>query len=233
MKTLILSREQAIGQAAEEIGRILKAKPNAVVALAPDEECLALYERLAAMSASGALELSETELFIISEFEGLDGTDPRSCEARVKAAFAGASLSDGRFHLLSCAAPQEADEALARLGGLDLAILGIGWNARLGFNEPATPFDSRAHLQKLAPATRRELAALFGGEELVPVRGVTLGIRTLTEARRSLVLAFGEEKAKAAFDMLYARNDSAVPAAFLQIPSEVTVYLDEAAAAKL
>ena len=60
-----------------------------------------------------------------------------------------------------------------------------------------------------------------------------MGIKTIVSARSILLLAFGEEKADAAHAMLYARTDSAVPAAFLQLPAEVTVFLDRAAAAKL
>ena len=125
------------------------------------------------------------------------------------------------------------DEKIASAGGLDLAVLGLGVNAHIGFNEPATPFDSLTHRQKLTDATKRQKAAQFGGFEAVPAYGLTMGIKTLVEAREIMLLALGEEKAEAAFKMLYARTDSAVPAAFLQLPSQVTVYLDEAAGAKL
>ena len=111
--------------------------------------------------------------------------------------------------------------------------MGLGDNAHVGYNEPATPYDSRTHRQKLTDSTRRQLADQFGGAERVPAYAWTMGIKTLVEARQILVLAFGEEKAKPAFQMLYARDDSFVPAAFLQLPPEVTVLLDEAAAAKI
>ena len=112
-------------------------------------------------------------------------------------------------------------------------MLGLGDNARIGFNEPATPFDSGTHLQKLTRKTRAELASLFGGEENVPARGVTQGFRTLCFARDIVVIAHGEEKATALYRMLYGRNDSVYPAAFLQLPASVTVYADEEASAKL
>ena len=74
---------------------------------------------------------------------------------------------------------------------------------------------------------------LFGGEEQVPAYGVTLGIHALIRAGKRIVLAFGEERADPVFRMLYARTDSFVPAAFLQIPLETEIYLDPAAAAKI
>ena len=112
-------------------------------------------------------------------------------------------------------------------------MIGIGHNGHIGYNEPGTPFDSLTRIQILAPATRRQLADTFGGEEKVPEKAVTMGIKTITGARDIAVLAFGEDKAAAVFEMLYARDDSVIPAAFLQIPVNVTVYLDEAASSKL
>ena len=85
----------------------------------------------------------------------------------------------------------------------------------------------------LNAATRRELAESFGGEERVPVFGLTMGIKTLVEARETLIVSLGASHAKAVFDSLYGRDDSTVPAAFLQLYPNVTLYLDEESAAKL
>ena len=125
------------------------------------------------------------------------------------------------------------DGMIEEKGGIDLAVLDIGLNARIGFNEPATPFDSLSHRQKLSDSSRRELAPLFGGEERVPEFGLTMGIKTLVSARDILLISSGESRADAVFNMLYGRNDSFVPAAFLQIPLNVTVCLDGASAKKL
>ena len=95
------------------------------------------------------------------------------------------------------------------------------------------PFDSLTHRQKLTDKTRAQLAASFGSAEAVPEYAWTMGIKTLVSARKILVLAYGEEKAWAVFQMLYARDDSVIPAAFLQVPAEVTVLVDSAAAQKL
>ena len=127
---------------------------------------------------------------------------------------------------------QDYDRLIEEAGGLDLAVLGIGDNGHIGYNEPATPYDSRTHRQKLTDATKRQNAAIFGSAEAVPDYAWTMGIKTLVLARQILVLAAGEEKAQPVFKMLYARDDSVVPAAFLQLPLNVEVYVDEAAGAK-
>ena len=125
------------------------------------------------------------------------------------------------------------DEAIRRCGGLDLAVLGLGVNAHIGYNEPGTQFSTGCRVQKLTGKTKQQLAWLFPDGASVPEKAVTMGIRTLTQAKEILVLAVGEEKAKAVFDMLYARDDSVIPAAFLQIPANVTVCVDPAAGSRL
>jgi glucosamine-6-phosphate deaminase len=131
------------------------------------------------------------------------------------------------------AAPEGSDTRIEAFGGLDLAVLGLGENCHIGYNEPGTLFDSGTHVQKLTERTRKQLLNRGFSEEALPERAVTLGIAALTNARKILLLAFGEEKAAAVFQMLYAKTTSYIPAAYLQIPPEVTVLLDSAAAEKL
>ena len=112
-------------------------------------------------------------------------------------------------------------------------MLGLGEDCHIGYNEPGTLFDTFTHVQKLTDRTRRQLLARGFSEGEIPERAVTMGVRTLTDARKILLLAFGEAKAAAVFQMLYAKTTSYIPAAYLQIPPEVTVILDVAAAARL
>ena len=130
-------------------------------------------------------------------------------------------------------APEAYDRLIETLGGIDLAILGIGEDCHIGYNEPGTLFESRTHVQKLTDRTRRQLLKRGFTDEDMPETAVTMGIHDLTRARHILLLAFGEDKAAAVYQMLYARTTPYIPAAFLQIPLEVTVLLDEGAASKL
>ena len=234
MKTRIDDREAAVSQAADSFCALLAEKPEAVVALGANDECLALYRELRRRVESGALDLTWARFFALPEFEGLAGDDGRSCRARLRAALLDrADPEGGRSVFLSAETAPDVDRRIEDCGGLDLAVLGLGERGRVGFNEPGTPFVAPAHRQKLTKATGRELAVLFGGEEQVPAYGVTLGIHALIRAGKRIVLAFGEERADPVFRMLYARTDSFVPAAFLQFPLETEIYLDPAAAAKI
>ena len=119
------------------------------------------------------------------------------------------------------------------LGGIDLAVLGIGEDCHIGYNEPGTLYDTHTHVQKLTDRTKRQLLKRGFTDSDMPEQAVTMGIKELVSAREILLLASGREKAGAVYQMLYAKNTSYIPAAYLQLPPEVTVLLDTDAAAEL
>ncbi len=231
MKTLVSVTEESVRAAAEQILAVIKRKPDAVIALGAlcGEETV--LRELSRRAEAEAVSLDTVRFFAVCAFDGLSPDDPAGVGARLAEALmrpSGAGKSD--LLLPEADDPAEYDEKLRAAGGIDLALLGLGDNARVGFNEPATPYDSHTHLQKLTDRTKKELAPFFGGEEKVPPRGVTMGFRELCAAREIVVIAHGEQKSKALYHMLYARDDSVYPAAFLQLPANVTVYADTGAA---
>lgn len=234
MKTTVLPRAEALAAAADAISALLLEKPDAVMAVSAGESCLALYDVLAARCTAGQLDLSGARIFALTEYEGLSAEDPRSCRALLETRLlVPCGIPVEHVCFLSSEDYENYDAEIAAAGSLDLTVLDIGVNGRFGFNEPATPYDSRTHRQKLTQKTRMELAPQFGGEEAVPVYGLTAGVKTVVGAKEILVLSLGESRADAVFKMLYARTDGIMPAAFLQLPMNVHVYLDEEAAAKL
>ena len=232
MKTIVRGSEECCRLAAGQIRDLLREKPEAVLALAAGRTLAPLYAELAGLCRAGELSLRQARVFAVTEYENCP--KELSCRCALETALLETTdLAPENCRFLSAESAEDFDEAIRSAGGLDLAVLGLGDNGHIGYNEPATPYASRTHRQKLTDATRRQLAGQFGGEDKVPAYAWTMGIKTLVEAGQILVLAFGEEKAKPAFQMLYARDDSYVPAAFLQLPPNVTVYLDRAAAAKI
>lgn len=234
MKTITGERSRILTQAADQIVDYIDLHPHAVIALGANDDCLLLYRALRQRLDEGRLDLSRTRFFGVTEFEGIAPDDPNSCRYRLREALLDkADPSGERSIFLDPDRAERYDGLIAEAGGLDLAILGVGQRGRIGFNEPGTPFDSQTHRQKLTKATKRELSEVFGGEDRVPDFGLTMGIHTIVGAKEILVFTCGEDKADPVFRMLYARDDSFVPAAFLQLPLQVTVYADEKAAAKL
>ena len=232
MKIVVSDSADAIKQAAAHIQRVLAKKPEAVLALAGGRTMEALYAELAGLYETGQLILKEAKLFLVAEFES--APEELSCRwALEKGLIRRTDLLPANCRFLCQETLDTYDTIIEQAGGLDLAVLGLGNNGHIGFNEPATPFASYTHRQKLTDATKRQNAARFGGEALVPDYGLTMGIKTITQAREMILLALGGEKAPAVFRTVYGKTESYTPASFLQLPLEVTLYLDNQAADKI
>lgn len=228
MKTIISAEKEILNLAAVHIKRTVSNKSDAVLALCGGRTVQGLYTLLMDMYKREEISFSAVRIFAVTDF--VDA--PESLRAKKQLYddfFSKTDLKPDNFFFPEPESAEKYDELIESCGGIDLAVLGIGENAHIGYNEPATPFASVSHVQKLTDATKRQLEKQFKTAEKLPERAVTMGIKTITQSRDILLLASGEEKSQAVHKMLYGRNDSVVPAAFLQIPLNVTVYLDEAA----
>lgn len=230
VKTRIFETErETLEAAAAELRRFLAAKPAAVLALSAGQTALRVYE---ALERLGGPDLSRAWAFSVAEFE--DVPEELSCRrALERSALFRLGLREENCVFLSRETLEDYDERIAAAGGLDLAVLGLGVNAAIGCNEPATPYDSPTHRQKLTDASRRHLAGRFGGEERAPETALTMGIHTLVSAGETVLAAVGAEKAQAAHRMVYGRSESYSPASFLQLPREVSAFFDRAAGEQL
>ena len=232
MKTLIRAQDELFRLAADKVCSLLREKPDAALTLAAGRTMFPLWELLCEAAAGGEADFSAARFFQTAEFLGVpeEKSLRRLTEERLLRKI---GIPEENCFWLTEENAGRCDEAIRRCGGLNLAVLGLGVNAHIGYNEPGTQFSTGCRVQKLTGKTKQQLAWLFPDAASVPEKAVTMGIRTLTQAKEILVLAVGEEKAKAVFDMLYARDDSVIPAAFLQIPANVTVYADPAAGSRL
>ena len=232
MKTIICEKSQLPEKAADYIAKILQQKQNAVLAMACGETMKPVWKRLADRCEKGELSFAGVRVLCVTEFA--DAAEEKSCRHALRTGL----LEHVDVRPENCFfpdpnAPEEYDRLIERLGGIDLAVLGIGEDCHIGYNEPGTLFEARTHVQKLTDRTKRQLLRRGFTDSDMPEKAVTMGIHALTRAREILLLAFGEDKAAAVYQMLYAKTTPYIPAAFLQIPAEVTVLLDEAAAEKL
>ena len=229
MKTIISGKKEACQKAADEIARLVRDKPDACIAFSAAEIPDELFEELRVLYLAGKADFSKLRVFTAAEYvpgNMLGALLREKMHSRV-------NISRENCFFMNEDTYSKYDKTIASFGGLDMAVLGLGDNCQIGFNEAGTPFSSLTHIQKLTDSFRRQFASLFGDQEKIPEKGMTLGIRSITNADKIIVLAFGEGKADALHRMYYARNDIATPAAFLQIPSDVSVYTDPAAAINL
>lgn len=128
---------------------------------------------------------------------------------------------------------QSYEDAIEEAGGIDLQVLGIGHNGHIGFNEPGSSPDIRTHVTELNEITIRDAARSFGGAEHVPKRALTMGVRTILDARRVVLLAFGQSKADIVKKAITSDVTAEVPATYLHLHHDTAFFLDLAAGAKM
>jgi glucosamine-6-phosphate deaminase len=236
---ILPAEEDAAAAAAMWIAQLLTATPDLVFALPAGRTPLALYAALVARHRAGQADFSAAATFGLDEFVGLRPADPRSYHALVRR-----HLLDHvnvpharRFTLNGAAADWRREVAayerkLSSVGGLDLAIVGIGRNGHIGFNEPADRLEARTHRVRLRPQSRRANVAHFGGRlRDVPAYALSMGMGTILSARGVLLLAFGRPKAAIVRRALTGPVTTQVPASLLQLHPNALVVLDKEAAA--
>ena len=125
------------------------------------------------------------------------------------------------------------EQLIAGCGGIGLQLLGLGRDGHLGFNEPLSAFRSRTRVKALSPVTRAQNAPLFSSAGEVPRRAITMGLGTILDARRCLLLATGADKAEIAAQAVEGPMTGMVSASALQLHPRCVVVLDEAAAGRL
>jgi len=215
------------------------SNPGMTVAVPTGRTPMEMYRRLVAAHRAGVVDLGRVRWFALDEFLGVSSDQAGSFRRwLLERLIRPAGLEPAHLHSLRGDTEDPAAEAAAyearirEAGGLDLALLGLGHNGHLAFNEPGTPGDSHAGPRPLTSATREANAYLFHAGE-VPTHGMSMGLGTLGEARRLVLLATGASKA-AAVEAL-TRPDitvEACPAALLRVHPDAAVFLDRAAASR-
>lgn len=234
------NEEAAAGLVARIVAHDLRANPHLVLGLATGKTMECVYRRLVGLHQKEGLDFSLCSTFNLDEYVGLVPSDPNSYRHYMEHhLFRHVNLDPRNSHLPNgTASDLEAEcrhyEALIqRFGGIDLQLLGIGKAGHIGFNEPLSALRSRTRVKALTPTTLKQNAALFGGEDQVPRRAITMGVGTIIEARRCILLATGSSKAEVIAQAVEGPITSMVTASALQLHPRCTVIVDEAAAAKL
>jgi len=217
-------------RAAQIVFAELARKPNLVLGLATGKTPIGLYERLRKKPEAFA----DVRFFNLDEFFGLAPSDPNSFNFffyqhllnHVKHQPKNVHLFRGDVKDLEEEAAL-AEDRIRVVGGIDLQILGIGRNGHIGFNEPGSSLGSRTRPKTLEPET----VAHYGGS--IPNLAITMGVGTIMESRRCLMLASGAEKADIVCRMVEGPIMAEVPATALQMHPRAVAILDEASASKL
>ncbi len=201
-----------------------------------------LYRELIRLHREAGLDFSRVISFNLDEYYPMRPDDPQSYRRWMQETFfnhvnippQNVHVPDGTIR------PEEAEEyclryeqRIRRAGGIDLQVLGIGRTGHIGFNEPGSTRHSRTRMVTLDPVTRRDAAGDFFGEENVPHQAITMGVGTILDARKIVLMAFGEHKAPIVQRAVEGPVSDAVAASFLQQHPDATFLLDQAAAGDL
>lgn len=226
---------------AGRVGAALRETPDLVLGLPTGRTPLLLYEELVSLYKCGSADFSRVTTFNLDEFLGIPAKHPGSYRAFMRRyLFDHVNADPARTHFLDGAATDPLEEceryerAIDQAGGIDLQIVGIGTNGHIGFNEPAPELEARTHRVTLKPETRRSNAALFGGDpENVPREALSMGMGTILQARRAVLIATGPTKATCVERLVNGPITTLLPASFLQLHPNAEIFLDQDAAREL
>jgi glucosamine-6-phosphate deaminase len=211
-----------------------------VLGLATGRTMESVYCLLVEQHRRQQLDFSLCRTFNLDEYVGLSANDDRSYRHymnqhlfnQVNIDLRNTHLPDGTATDLDGECVHY-EQLIAKSGGIDLQLLGVGQAGHIGFNEPLSALRSRTRVKALTPATLQQNAAFFGGADHVPRRAITMGVGTILEARRCLLLATGSAKAEIIARAVEGPITSMISATALQLHSRCTVVVDEAAAGRL
>ena len=233
------STEAACGMVAQIIARAVQQKPETVLGLATGRTMENVYGKLADMCRAGTLDFSACRSFNLDEYIGLEKDDINSYHHYMnEQLFKHINMKPGNTYLPDGTAKdlkaeaQAYEEKILACGGIDIQLLGIGRSGHIGFNEPLSSLMSRTRDKVLAPETMAQNGPLFIGGEM-PRRAMTMGVGTILESRRALVLVTGEEKAAILAEAVEGSVTSRVTASALQLHPSCVVVVDKGAASEL
>lgn len=236
-------RAKDYGDMSRKAANIISAqvilKPDCVLGLATGSTPIGTYKQLIDWYNKGDLDFAQVSTYNLDEYRGLAGNDPQSYRYFMNTnLFDHVNINKANTHVpdgiaadpaTSCAAY---DAMVAAAGYPDLQLLGIGNNGHIGFNEPDDHFSKGTHCVNLAESTIQANSRLFDSIDDVPRQAFSMGIQTIMNAKQVLVIANGEAKADAVYNMIYGPVTPQCPASILQLHPNCVVVADEAAMSK-
>ncbi|MBQ1245372.1 MAG: glucosamine-6-phosphate deaminase [Clostridia bacterium] len=227
--------EEISAVAADIVADVMKAKPDCVLGLATGSTPVGMYKKLIEKNAAGEIDFSAVTTVNLDEYYPIAPDNDQSYRYFMNEnLFNHVNIDKSRTYVPDgladdpAAACEAYEEIVARVGGADIQVLGIGQNGHIGFNEPAEALDVKTHVTGLTESTIKANARFFASEADVPTKALTMGIGTILGAKKIIILANGAAKHDAISTMLAGGLTTACPASMLNLHNDVTVICDEA-----
>lgn len=229
------SYENLSRMAAGIICATVASKPNAILGLATGSSPLGTYQEMIASNQRGDVDFSHVTSVNLDEYAGLDGDHEQSYRYFMnKNLFSQINIKmENTYVPNGCAKDlaqegKEYDAFIKQLGGIDVQLLGIGLDGHIGFNEPDDVFTAETHEVVLDPSTIEANARFFENEAEVPRTAITMGIMSIMQAKKIILIANGKNKKDIVEKAVYGPITPKVPASILQLHPDVTVIYTEA-----
>ena len=226
--------EKLSRQAANIISAQVILRPDSVLGLATGSSPLGTYKQLIEWYKKGDIDFSQVTSVNLDEYVGLDGTNDQSYRYFMNKNFFEHINIDinNTFVPNGCAVDlagegKRYDEHIAELGGIDLQLLGIGLDGHIGFNEPDKYFVKSTHVVDLHESTIKANSRFFANEDEVPKRAITMGMVSIMQAKKILLIASGKEKRDILEKAFYGPVTPEIPASILQLHPDITVIYSE------
>lgn len=241
MKIIVVDNyDEMSKKGADIIASQVILKSNSILGLATGDTPLGIYERLIDMYKKGDVDFSEVRTFNLDEYYKLKEEDPQSYHYfmdnnlfnHINIKRENISLPNGNAEDIEEECTNY-DNKIYEFGGIDVQILGIGVNGHIGFNEPDSKFEPKTHLVKLKQKTIESNSRLFNSIDEVPTKAVSMGMKTIMQSKKIVLLASGKVKAEAILKAVKGDISPEVPASILQLHKDVTVIIDKEAASLL
>ena len=227
-------------KAANIISAQVIMKPNCVLGLATGSTPIGTYDQLVEWYNKGDLDFSEVTTVNLDEYKGLPRTNDQSYYYFMhQHLFDRVNIYPERTNVPNGMEPDAEkecgryEELIRSLGGVDLQLLGLGHNGHIGFNEPGEAFEKETHCVDLTESTIEANKRFFASADDVPKQAYTMGIKTIMQAKKILIVVNGENKADIVERAFFGPVTPEVPASILQLHNDVTLVGDEAALAKI
>jgi len=223
-------------KAANIISAQVIMKPNCVLGLATGSSPVGTYQQLIDWYQKGDLDFADVKSVNLDEYKGLDKNNEQSYYYFMyHNFFKHININPDKTYIPDGTEPDSVRECarynqvIKQLGGIDMQLLGLGHNGHIGFNEPEEAFEKMTHCVDLQESTIEANKRFFENIDDVPKQAYTMGIRTIMQARKILLIVSGQEKADILYEALYGPVTPRVPASILQLHNDVTVVADAAA----
>ncbi|WP_434324712.1 glucosamine-6-phosphate deaminase [Mycoplasma capricolum] len=238
MKVIILeNQDQVANKAAQIIKDQIKTKPNCVLGLATGSTPIKTYEKLIKMYQENQISFKDVTSFNLDEYKDIDPTNKKSYHYFMQhQLFDFIDINKNNCYIPNANLyenPKLYDQQIKNANGIDLQLLGLGVNGHIGFNEPNTDFDSLTQIVDLTDSTIKANSRFFDSIDKVPTKAISMGLKSIMNAKKILLLATGINKSEAVYHLIEGEITTSWPCSILQQHNDVTVIIDKSAASQL